>query len=398
MRTFERTHSWLKFELDLRRASYRLWMELGEAQSKCEHIAGVPLRPSTAQELHRVFLAKGVAATTAIEGNTLTEQEVLLHVEGKLKVPPSKEYLLQEVENIIQACNKIGEPILKGESDNLSVQKIKDFNRMVLNNLTLEEGVVPGKIRAHPVVVAKYRGAPAEDCEFLLERLCEWLNGKDFRATVDMDIAYGILKAIVAHIYLAWIHPFGDGNGRTARLIEFEILVAAGVPTPAAHLLSNHYNLTRQDYYRQLERTSSSGGDILPFIVYAVSGFVEELKNQIEFIRYQQWDVAWDNYIHDQFRGKTGQPHERRRHLALDISEQSDPIPLNKIREISPRIAAYYANKTQKTISRDLNELIKMDLIERTPEGIRAKREIILAFLPARRASKPNKINEEPNS
>jgi len=398
MRTYERTHSWLKFELDLRRASYRLWRALGEAQSKCEHIAGVPLRPSTANELHRLYLAKGVAATTAIEGNALTEQEVLRHVEGKLKVPPSKEYLLQEVENIIQACNKIGEPILKGEPDNLSLRKIKDFNRMVLNNLTLEKGVVPGKIRTHPVVVAKYRGAPAEDCEFLLERLCEWLNGKDFRATEDMAIAYGILKAIVAHIYLAWIHPFGDGNGRTARLVEFQILVAAGVPTPAAHLLSTHYNLTRQEYYRQLEQTSLSGGSIIPFIEYAVFGFLEELKNQIERIRYQQWDVAWDNYIHDQFHGKTGQPHERRRHLALDISEQDDPIPLNKIREISPRIAAYYASKTQKTISRDLNELSKMGLIEKTPQGIRARKEIILAFLPKRRMKIPNESGEEPNS
>lgn len=50
---------------------------LGEAASKCEHIAGVPLRPSVAQELHRLYLAKGALATTAIEGNTLTENEVL---------------------------------------------------------------------------------------------------------------------------------------------------------------------------------------------------------------------------------------------------------------------------------------------------------------------------------
>lgn len=56
---------------------------------------------------------------------------------------------------------------------------------------------------------------------------------------------YAIFKAVVAHLYLAWIHPVGDGNGRTARLVEFQILLSSGVPSPAAHLLSNHYNQTR---------------------------------------------------------------------------------------------------------------------------------------------------------
>ena len=52
--------------------------------------------------------------------------------------------------------------------------------------------------------------------------------------------AYAILKAIFAHLYLVWIHPFGDGNGRTARLLEFHILTAASLPYPVTHLLSNY--------------------------------------------------------------------------------------------------------------------------------------------------------------
>jgi Fic family protein len=116
------------------------------------------------------------------------------------------------------------------------------------------------------VVGNVYRGAPAEDCEHLLERLCEWLNGQDFTPREGMDAIYAILKAVVAHLYLAWTHPFGDGNGRTARLIEFHILLSAGVPSPAAHLFSNHYNLTRAEYYRQLDRASKSGDDLIPFL------------------------------------------------------------------------------------------------------------------------------------
>ena len=95
-RNYESTHPWLKFTLDLRHLSWDLWVMLGECQSKCEHIAGTPLRPDLSKALHTIYLAKGVAATTAIEGNTLSEQQVRQQIEGKLQVPPSKEYLKQE--------------------------------------------------------------------------------------------------------------------------------------------------------------------------------------------------------------------------------------------------------------------------------------------------------------
>ena len=89
MRTFEQTHPWLSFRLDLRQADWNLWMELGEAASKGEHLAGVPLQPAVAKRLHEIFLAKGAAATTAIEGNTVSEAQVLEHIRGTLKLPPS---------------------------------------------------------------------------------------------------------------------------------------------------------------------------------------------------------------------------------------------------------------------------------------------------------------------
>ena len=50
MRAYERTHPWISFNIDLTKAQARFWMALGEAQSKCEHVAGIPLRPDTANE------------------------------------------------------------------------------------------------------------------------------------------------------------------------------------------------------------------------------------------------------------------------------------------------------------------------------------------------------------
>ena len=384
MRTYEKTHPWIKFQVDLKAASPRLWMNLGEARSKCDHIAGVPLRPVVAEELHQLYLAKGVLGTTAIEGNTLSEEQVRQILDGKLKLPPSKEYLQQEIENILRACNEIGGRLRTGQHIGLTVARLKEFNAIVLDKLKVEPEVVPGAIRTHSIGVLRYRGAPAEDCEHLLQRLCEWLNGDDFNADQSDAIVYAILKAVLAHLYLAWIHPFGDGNGRTARLVEFQILLTAGVPSPAAHLLSNHYNQTRQEYYRQLDFASKSGGDIIPFIDYAVQGFVDGLRGQLDLVRAQQWDVAWRNYVHEMFRDKLKAADIRQRHLALDLGMISIPVPLAKITETTPRIAKAYATKSPKTLQRDLAELERLNLITRTPEGIRANREIILAFLPMR--------------
>ena len=200
-----------------------------------------------------------------------------------------------------------------------------------------------------------------------------------------MELVYAIVKAVVAHLYFAWIHPFGNGNGRTARLIEFQILLAAGVPTPTAHLLSNHYNHTRAEYYRQLDRASKSGGDILPFVEYAAQGFVEGLREQLKVIGEQQWDVTWQNYVHDIFREKNSPAETRQRRLALDLGEAKAAVLVGKIPELTPRQAKAYATKTSKTLQRDLGALEKLGLVERTAAGVRAKREVILAFLPWRK-------------
>jgi Fic family protein len=381
LRKYENSHPWLTFSLDLRRAPPRVWITLGEAQSKCRHLAGVPLKPETADELHRVYLARGLLATTAIEGNTLTEREVRDLIDGKLKLPPSRQYLADEIDNVLAACNGMLRDAKRGHRIPLSAKLIKEFDSLVLRGLNLDREVVPGEIRKHSVGVGSYRGAPAEDCDYLLDRLCEWLNS-EFKATQGDEIVVGLIKSIVAHVYLAWIHPFGDGNGRTARLLEFKFLLEAGVPSAAAHLLSNHYNLTRSEYYRQLDRTSKSNGDLLPFIEYAVVGFVDQIREQIEKVQAQQFAVAWINYVHEKFGSQKSPSDRRQRDVVLAMATREGFIKASDIKQLDAQIAAQYANKTPKTVSRDLNRLKKLRLVEVTAEGYRANTRIMRAFLP----------------
>jgi len=190
--------------------------------------------------------------------------------------PQAKEYLKQEIDNIIKESNRMLDTISNREALVLSPERIKEINKIVLNGLQLGEEVEPGEIRKHSVGVMNYRGAPAEDCGYLLARLCEWLNGPEFEPRAGLErLHMAILKAIIAHLYIEWIHAFGDGNGRTGRLVEVQILLASGVPSPACHLFSDHYNLTRKDYLMQLRVASESGGDTIPFMAYALSGFLE---------------------------------------------------------------------------------------------------------------------------
>jgi Fic family protein len=392
---YQETHPWMTFQVDLTRTDPRLWLNLGEAASKIEHLAGVPLRPSVAELLHEIYLAKGAAATTAIEGNTLTEEQVLQHVRGDLHLPESQEYLQQEVDNIVQACNEIVEHLV-GPTQNPAIccELLCRYNWQVRQGLAEDEGISPpGKIRTESVLVGGvYRGAPAENCHYLVDRFCEWLNGEQFQPPEErFRIPYAIIKSVVAHLYMAWIHPFGDGNGRTARLLEFHLLLDAGVPVPAAHLLSDHYNRTRSEYYRQLAMASRSGGDILPFIRYATQGFVDGLRLQLSQVRSQQWQVSWENYVHEEFGISHSATRKRQRDLVLDLGDNQGFIDVSKIAELTPRLTKAYAHKTERTVQRDLNEIAKLGLIERRHGKVRAKREIILAFLPARSQEIPKK-------
>jgi Fic family protein len=356
---------------------------LGECQSKCEHITNAPILPAIHEDLLLIYLAKGVQATTAIEGNTLTEEEVRRHLRGELRLPPSKKYLEQEVENVIDACNMTLDHFRHGgAAAPVTVEDLKEINALVLKDLTVDDHVVPGEIRRVSVGVPGYRGAPPEDCEFLLARLCDWLNSSDFQGPPDMGIVYAVIRAVLAHLYIAWIHPFGDGNGRTARLLEFRFLMSSGVPHPAAHLLSNHYNQTRTQYYFELKRASQSKGDVIPFLTYAAQGFLDGLKQQIDTIQHEQWEVVWRDHVYGKFRQKSSESSDRQRNLVFALSKDYSVVPIKELPLLDPRLARAYAHKTERTLARDVNELVRIGLVKKEGKNrVRANFEAISGYL-----------------
>ncbi|MEM8613416.1 MAG: Fic family protein [Cyanobacteria bacterium P01_H01_bin.105] len=385
-------HPWARFEPNLQKVPHTLWMRLGQARAQCEQIACVPLHPKVAQQLSRIYLAKGVLATTAIEGNTLTEAEALAFLNNELKLPQSKEYLMVEINNIVRACNKIAK---KGLNDSISIDTLRVYNSWVLSDLPCEEHVIPGEIRKFSVTVGRYKPPNSEFCLRLLDAFCAWLKRlrEHSEEQSDYGIEYTIIRAVLAHLYFVLIHPFADGNGRTARLLEFRILLGAGIPAPAAHLLSNFYNSTRVEYYKQLDFASKTG-ECVNFLTYAVEGLVGQLNEQLTFIRAQQTSIIWKDFIYDAFEHAKSETAVRRRTLVLSLSAQLKPISAKKVREISPKLTEMYAGKQNRTVTRDLNELSSMGLIREVEDGYVVNKELVLAFMPM--SNNPELVNQVP--
>jgi Fic family protein len=386
-RTYSESHPWINFTFNLRRLDEIDFLRLGEALSKCDHIAGIPLPPAVAAQVHQVYLAKGIHATTQIEGNSLSEEEVRARLEGELRLPESQEYLGKEIDNILRACNLVADELASGADMRLTTGRIKQFNEMVLDGLP-DDDAVPGKIRTKSVVIGSvYRGAPAEDCEFLLDQLCAWLEQLMEDAGPAWRRPMGIIRAILAHLYLAWIHPFGNGNGRTARLIEFQLLLEAGFPSPACHLLSNYYNRTRSRYYQVLRETSKNTDfPVWKFVSYAVQGFVEELREQLDFIQGHVLAMVWQNFVHAVPLG-SAETSRRRRHLIFALPNNGDWTPISKITHLTPELAEQYASKTPKTLTRDLNILKEAGLLVREGSTVRPNLYQLFAFLPLQKES-----------
>lgn len=213
--------------------------------------------------------------------------------------------------------------------------------------------------------------------------MAEWLESDTFRSeNAEIRFALAVACAIYAHLYIAWIHPFGDGNGRTARLLEFLILARCGmIPLPAAHLLSNHYNLTRDRYYRELARASRNC-DSAGFLAYAIQGMVDGIADQIGLVLQQHFDVTWVNFVHETMRQFPSSPaRDRQRTLVLAMPSGID-TPKKQLPDLSPKLARLYARTGPRTLSRDLNRLLSVELVAKTPKGWRSNDIIVRAFLP----------------
>ena len=160
----------------------------------------------------------------------------------------------------------------------------------------------------------------------------------------------------------------------------------AGVPSIASHILSNHYNNTRTEYYRQLQNATETG-NLSAFILYALEGFRDGLKNTITVIHQEQTEQTWNNYVHDKIEemrseGKSQKTLQRLKQLAYSIPGEKY-LAIDEIAILNPRIAADYRRLSSLTLRRDLELLTKKDILKTEKNKYRANLQLLYSFLPA---------------
>jgi Fic family protein len=356
---------------------------LGQCYAYIQAINKTPIRPDYRRRMLRVFLNRGALATTAIEGNTLSENDLEL-IQGGKNMPPSKKYLQQEVENILAAFNAIFDETLEEQARVvISPNLIKKFHAMVGKDIGGASAASPGVFRTSNVIVgSQYRPPSFPQVEEMIQKLCSWLQSQ-FHYSAGQQFDDAIIQAVITHVYIAWIHPFGDGNGRNARLLEFYLLVRAGVPKIASHILSNHYNDTRSEYYRRLQEATETGS-LTHFLHYALQGFRDGLEKVLEIIHTDQIDLIWNNYVHDTIDGqediKTKKIQERIRRLAYRIGDKF--LTKEEILLSHPKIAQSYRGLSSLTLQRDLETLARLGLLVQEKKRYKAHKELLQMFMP----------------
>jgi Fic family protein len=359
---------------------------MGECNAYIKALTDIPLKPESRDKLLRVSLIKGARATTAIEGNTLSQEEIEKLDEG-WKLPPSKEYLEIEVKNILAAFNKLlREVVVDDTARMITPELIKDFHRMIGQNLGDHFDAIPGRFRDDNRVVGRYLAPDYRFVPELIDTLCDWLQ-REFHYRDGQSFSTLVVQAIITHVYIEWIHPFGDGNGRTGRLLEFYILLRTGLPSIVSHILSNFYNETRPEYYRQLDMARKNR-NLSAFIKYAVQGFRDGLNENLNLIQQSQFVIFWHNYIYEAFsdlKYTKRDAFKRKRELALSIPIDKE-LDVDQLIELNPGIAKRYATVNRATVLRDIKELQDLHLVVKTGRKYTANTQILKAMMPGKKA------------
>lgn len=383
------THDFISFPAKLLHISPRTWLLMGEVQATINTVKALPLLPFDHDILIRIYLAKALHGTTAIEGNPLSELDVLRVISGPVNLDTLKRDHLLQIQNMDEAFDVVAQDIISGDAQ-FSIESFNRYHRIILKGLADEASL--GKIRTYNVEVGTYLAPPPDDCELLLRQFCEWLNDDSVPCFgySGYNLSWSVVKAVVAHVYFAWIHPYGDGNGRMARLIEQALLLRAGVPAAAAYVPSYFYSETRQQYYAELQKTHGefiegaypSTAELCGFIEYALAGFRKELEQLLSMSRNAQLQALYRDYIRGFFPETMTAVQQRRMRLAILLAENFPNTTLSLVDVMDLRDAGHLTDITQSdnSLDRDLETLIRMGLLTREYGGYLANSEILASF------------------
>lgn len=186
-----------------------------------------------------------IAESNAIEGSTLTVHETKLAVEQGITITGhDPEYVLDAV-NLSKALDRLEE--LAREQAPTDIGQVKELHALILGGATSA-----GLFRSEPVLIAGSPHVPVASWQEVISATEDYEGWSSKNAG-----ASALLRAIVLHTWLTHIHPFINGNGRTARAVMSPELIRAGLPPVIIR------KKDRPRYYEALA-DSDCGGDLEP--------------------------------------------------------------------------------------------------------------------------------------
>ncbi len=250
-----------------------------------EVIEQAHLVPKWEAKLRRQALLRNTHSSTAIEGNKLTLEQVEALAEGKDVVATSKDK--KEALNYLEALENIPSFTEKGK---FKIADLLNIHRMITRDV-MQNSTESGVFRNRQVFVGKrvfdgttfkevveYMPPKTEEVPQLVQEFIDWLN---------LDKSWGmnpVLLAGIVHYEIARIHPFIDGNGRTARLFATVILYLSDFDHRRIFALDDYYDRDRQAYYAALKTAQIADGDITRWLEYFTDGIlysVTEAKDAV---------------------------------------------------------------------------------------------------------------------
>lgn len=320
-----------------------------------------------ASSLEKEVVVSSVFGTNTIEGGTLTEEET----EQALALSPEQ---IQNTEqkrayNLKQAYDFIKQISVQGEWQP-SVEDVCEIHRLVYDGIASDNPYnQPGGLRTDVdgfvtrVGNAEHGGVYkppqlGKDIRLLLQSLMDWN-----RQLTESGVP-ALIRAPLVHLYFELVHPFWDGNGRVGRVLEAGILYADGFRY-APFAQANFYLKHIHQYFAAFNhcRKAANKKDLSPnleFVSLFLEGLLETINHLHDRVNRLVHIVLYETHLkrlHDD-----REINDRQYAIVNQVLKYGTPVVLAELRK-EPWYLALYSKLTDKTKSRDLSHLKKLDLL-----------------------------------
>ena len=356
MIAYEKPQDWILYDFS------KIANQLTNAKAIVLSLRTIPYQKDWADELQMVQLKREVAGTSRIEGADFTDKEL----EAAMK--ETAEQLQTRSQRQAAAAVKTYRWIAKLPQDRpMSEELICEIHRMLVTDAD-DDHCPPGKTRGRDQNVTfgapRHRGVEGGDeCKKAFSELCS-------AAQQEFQAHDPLIQALALHYHFAAMHPFLDGNGRTARALEAMMLQRTGLKDALFIAMSNYYYEEKTAYLNTLAEVRANEYDLTSFLMFGLKGIEQQGKRLFDEIRKNVAKALFRNLMYDLFN-RLRTPRKRvmkERHIEiLKLLLNTDRMNLD---ELTERTKIYYhtLGNSRKALIRDINYLIGLRAIEFTKQ------------------------------